>query len=168
MAFKDACGPAHLKVILGTGDLLTLRNVAKASLVAMMAGADFIKTSTGKEAVNATLPVGLVMTRAIREYAQETGMAVGFKPAGGIRTAKQSLEWLALMKEELGRLVAAVRIFFASAPAACSPTSSANSNFTPPAATRRNIATRWPENEFARRWSRGPSGFAAADDLISA
>jgi deoxyribose-phosphate aldolase len=68
----------------------------------MMAGADFIKTSTGKETVNATLPVGLVMTRAIREYAQETGMAVGFKPAGGIRTAKQSLEWLYLMKEELG------------------------------------------------------------------
>ena len=100
--FKNACGPAHLKVILGTGDLLTLRNVARASLVAMMAGADFIKTSTGKEAVNATLPVSLVMTRAIREYAQETGMAVGFKPAGGIRTAKQSLEWLALMKEELG------------------------------------------------------------------
>jgi deoxyribose-phosphate aldolase len=102
LVFKDACGPTHLKVILGTGDLLTLRNVAKASLVAMMAGADFIKTSTGKETVNATLPVGLVMTRAIREYAEETGMAVGFKPAGGIRTAKQSLEWLALMKEELG------------------------------------------------------------------
>ncbi len=102
VAFKDACGPAHLKVILGTGDLMTLRNVAKASLVAMMAGADFIKTSTGKETVNATLPVGLVMTRAIREYAEETGMAVGFKPAGGIRTAKQSVEWLMLMKEELG------------------------------------------------------------------
>jgi deoxyribose-phosphate aldolase len=101
LAFKDACGPAHLKVILGTGDLLTLRNVGKASMVAMMAGADFIKTSTGKETVNATLPVGLVMTRAIREYAEETGMAVGFKPAGGIRTAKQSLEWLALIKEEL-------------------------------------------------------------------
>jgi deoxyribose-phosphate aldolase len=101
-AFKVACGPAHMKVILGTGDLLTLRNVARASVVAMMAGADFIKTSTGKETVNAKLPVGLVMTRAIREYAQETGMAVGFKPAGGIRTAKQSLEWLALMKEELG------------------------------------------------------------------
>jgi len=100
--FKAACGNAHMKVILGTGDLLTLRNVARASVVAMMAGADFIKTSTGKEAVNATLPVGLVMTRAIREYAQETGMAVGFKAAGGIRTAKQSLEWLALMKEELG------------------------------------------------------------------
>jgi deoxyribose-phosphate aldolase len=100
--FKAACGPAHMKVILGTGDLLTLRNVARASVVAMMAGADFIKTSTGKEAVNATLPVGLVMTRAIREYAQQTGMAVGFKPAGGIRAAKQSLEWLALMKEELG------------------------------------------------------------------
>src|SRR5882724_3581385 len=101
-AFKNVCGPAHLKVILGSGDLLTLRNVARASWVAMMAGADFIKTSTGKEATNATLPVSLVMTRAIREYAQETGMAVGFKPAGGIRTAKQSLEWLALMKEELG------------------------------------------------------------------
>jgi deoxyribose-phosphate aldolase len=100
--FKAACGNAHMKVILGTGDLLTLRNVARASMVAMMAGADFIKTSTGKEAVNATLPVGLVMTRAIREYAQHTGMAVGFKPAGGIRTAKQSIEWLALMKEELG------------------------------------------------------------------
>ncbi|MBZ5520688.1 MAG: deoxyribose-phosphate aldolase, partial [Acidobacteriia bacterium] len=101
-AFKQACGPAHMKVILGTGDLLTLRNVARASFVAMMAGADFIKTSTGKEPTNATLPVGLVMTRAIREYAHETGMAVGFKPAGGIRTAKQSIEWLALMKEELG------------------------------------------------------------------
>ena len=100
--FKAACGKAHMKVILGTGELLTLRNVAKASVVAMMAGADFIKTSTGKEPVNATLPVGLVMTRAIREYAAETGMAVGFKPAGGIRTAKQSLEWLSLMKEELG------------------------------------------------------------------
>ena len=101
-AFKQACGAAHMKVILGTGDLLTLRNVARASFVAMMAGADFIKTSTGKEPTNATLPVGFVMTRAIREYAQETGMAVGFKAAGGIRTAKQSLEWLSLMKEELG------------------------------------------------------------------
>jgi deoxyribose-phosphate aldolase len=102
VAFKQACGAAHMKVILGTGDLLTLRNVARASIVAMMAGAEFVKTSTGKEPVNATLPVSLVMTRAIREYAQETGMAVGFKAAGGIRTAKQSLEWLALMKEELG------------------------------------------------------------------
>jgi deoxyribose-phosphate aldolase len=101
-AFKQACGAAHLKVILGTGDLMTLRNVARASLVAMMAGADFIKTSTGKEAVNATLPVSLVMVREIREYAQLTGMAVGFKPAGGIRTAKQSIDWLAMMKEELG------------------------------------------------------------------
>lgn len=101
-AFKDACGAAHMKVILGTGDLQTLRNVARASWVALMAGADFIKTSTGKEAVNATLPVGIVMTRAIREYAQHTGMAAGFKPAGGIRTAKQGLEWLFLMKEELG------------------------------------------------------------------
>jgi len=99
--FRQACGSVHMKVILGSGDLLTLRNVARASLVAMMAGADFIKTSTGKEPTNATLPVGLVMARAIREYAQETGMAVGFKPAGGIRTAKQSLDWLSLMKEEL-------------------------------------------------------------------
>lgn len=102
-AFKLACGPAHMKVILATGDLLTLRNVARASLVAMMAGADFIKTSTGKEPTNATLPVGLVMARAIRDYAQQTGMAVGFKPAGGIRTAKQSLDWLAMMKEELSQ-----------------------------------------------------------------
>lgn len=101
-AFKQACGTSHMKVILATGDLLTLRNVARASLVAMMAGADFIKTSTGKEAVNATLPVTLVMARAIREYAEQTGMAVGFKAAGGIRTAKQSLDWLAMMKEELG------------------------------------------------------------------
>ena len=100
-AFKQACGAAHMKVILGTGDLLTLRNVARASFVAMMAGADFIKTSTGKEPTNATLPVSLVMVRAIREYAQQTGMAVGFKPAGGIRTAKQSIDWLAMMKEEL-------------------------------------------------------------------
>ena len=101
-AFRQACGGAHMKVILGTGDLQTLRNVARASFVAMMAGADFIKTSTGKETTNATLPVSLVMVRAIREYAQQSGMAVGFKPAGGIRTAKQSLDWLALMKEELG------------------------------------------------------------------
>jgi len=102
-AFKDACGPVHMKAILGTGDLNTLRNVGRASVVAMMAGADFIKTSTGKESVNATLPVGLVMVRAIRTYAERTGMAVGFKPAGGIRTAKQSLDWLSMMKEELGR-----------------------------------------------------------------
>jgi deoxyribose-phosphate aldolase len=102
-AFKQACGPVHMKVILATGDLVTLRNVARASLVAMMAGADFIKTSTGKESTNATLPVGLVMARCIREYAQQTGMAVGFKAAGGIRTAKQSTDWLAMMKEELGQ-----------------------------------------------------------------
>jgi deoxyribose-phosphate aldolase len=101
-AFKQACGSAHMKVILGTGDLVTLRNVARASFVAMMAGADFIKTSTGKETINATLPVTLVMVRAIREYAQRTGMAVGFKAAGGIRSAKQSVDWLGMMKEELG------------------------------------------------------------------
>jgi deoxyribose-phosphate aldolase len=101
-AFKQACGATHMKVILGTGDLLTFRNVARASFVAMMAGADFIKTSTGKEPTNATLSVSLVMVRAIREYAKQTGMAVGFKPAGGIRTAKQSIDWLAMIKEELG------------------------------------------------------------------
>jgi deoxyribose-phosphate aldolase len=102
-AFKETCGPVHMKAILGTGDLMTLRNVARASWVAMMAGADFIKTSTGKETVNATLPVSITMVRCIREYAERTGMAVGFKPAGGIRTAKQSLDWLAMMKDELGR-----------------------------------------------------------------
>src|ERR1700680_18780 len=101
-AFTQACGSAHMKVILGTGDLLTLRHVARASVVAMMAGADFIKTSTGKEATNATLPVGLVMTRAIREYAERTGMAVGFKPAGGIPTPQPSTPSLAVIKEELG------------------------------------------------------------------
>ena len=101
--FREACGEAHLKVILGTGDLSTLRNVMLASMVAMMAGADFIKTSTGKESVNATLPVGLVMARAIRAYEDRTGHKIGFKPAGGISTAKASLDWLVLMKEELGR-----------------------------------------------------------------
>jgi deoxyribose-phosphate aldolase len=101
-AFREACGDAHVKVILGTGELGTLRNVYRASLVAMMAGADFIKTSTGKESVNATLPVGLTMVRAIRAYGERTGAAVGYKPAGGIRTAKESLLWLILMKEELG------------------------------------------------------------------
>jgi deoxyribose-phosphate aldolase len=100
--FRDACGSAHIKTILATGELATLRNVARASLVCMMAGADFIKTSTGKESVNATFPVGLTMTRAIRAYAERTGYAVGFKPAGGIRKAKEALVWLILMKEELG------------------------------------------------------------------
>jgi len=101
-AFRAACGDAHMKTILATYELATLRNVAMASLVCMMAGADFIKTSTGKEQVNATLPVGVVMVRAIREYYEQTGYKVGFKPAGGIRSAKQSLDWLILMKEELG------------------------------------------------------------------
>jgi deoxyribose-phosphate aldolase len=101
--FREACGEAHLKVILGTGELSTLRNVMLASMVSMMAGADFIKTSTGKESVNATLPVGLIMTRAIRAYEERTGFMIGFKPAGGISTAKASLDWLVLMKEELGR-----------------------------------------------------------------
>ncbi len=101
-AFREACGDAHLKTILATGELATLRNVGMASLVAIMAGADFIKTSTGKETVNATLVFGEVMTRAIRDYYQRTGHKVGFKPAGGIRTAKSSVDWLILMKEELG------------------------------------------------------------------
>ncbi len=101
-AFREACGAAHLKVILAVGELGTLRHVGQASLVAMMAGADFIKTSTGKESVNATLPFGLVMVRAIRDYQARTGYQVGFKPAGGIRTAKNALDWLILMKEELG------------------------------------------------------------------
>ena len=100
--FRATCGDAHLKTILATGELGTLNNVYKASLVCMMAGADFIKTSTGKETVNATLEVSLVMLRAIREYGQLTGHKVGFKPAGGIRSAKQALQWLALLKEELG------------------------------------------------------------------
>ena len=101
-SFRNACGDAHIKTILATGELGTLRNVARASWVCMMAGADFIKTSTGKEPVNATLPVSLVMLRAIREYCEYTGHVVGFKPAGGIRTAKEALTWLALVKEELG------------------------------------------------------------------
>lgn len=101
-AYRRACGEAHVKAILATGDLLTLENVAKASWVCMMAGADFIKTSTGKEAVNATLPVALTMVRAIREYAERTGFQVGFKPAGGVGSAKAALQYLVLMKEELG------------------------------------------------------------------
>jgi deoxyribose-phosphate aldolase len=101
-AMREACGEAHLKAILATGDLRTLRNVYKASMVAMQAGADFIKTSTGKEDVNATLPVSLVMVRAIRDYRELAGFDVGFKPAGGLKTAKDALAWLILMKEELG------------------------------------------------------------------
>lgn len=101
--FRKTCGDAaHMKTILATGDLGTLKQVYQAALVAMMAGSDFIKTSTGKEAVNATLENSLVMTRAIREYLQRSGFKVGFKPAGGINTAKQVLAWQALMKEELG------------------------------------------------------------------
>jgi deoxyribose-phosphate aldolase len=100
--FREACGEAHMKSILATGELATLGNVARASMVAMMAGSDFIKTSTGKEGVNATLPFSLVMVRMIREYFQQTGYAVGYKPAGGIRSAKNALEYLYLMKDELG------------------------------------------------------------------
>jgi deoxyribose-phosphate aldolase len=102
-AMREACGEAHMKAILATGDLKTLRNVYKASMVAMQAGADFIKTSTGKEDVNATLPVSLVMVRALRDYGDLTGVQIGFKPAGGLKTAKNAMNWLILMKEELGR-----------------------------------------------------------------
>ena len=101
-AMREACGEAHLKAILATGDLKSLRNVYRASWVAMMAGADFIKTSTGKEDVNATLPVGLTMVRALRDYFEVSGIAVGFKPAGGLKSAKDALAWLTLIKEELG------------------------------------------------------------------
>ncbi|MDQ3706562.1 MAG: deoxyribose-phosphate aldolase [Chloroflexota bacterium] len=100
--FREACGDAHMKSIIATGELATMRNVYQASIVCMMAGSDFIKTSTGKEPTNATLPVSLVMVRSIREYLDRTGYKVGFKPAGGIRSAKQALDWLILMKEELG------------------------------------------------------------------
>jgi deoxyribose-phosphate aldolase len=101
-AMREACGDAHIKTILATGELGTLRNVARASAVCMMAGADFIKTSTGKETVNATLPVGLVMARAIRDYRERTGHLVGLKAAGGIRAAREALDWMALVKDELG------------------------------------------------------------------
>jgi deoxyribose-phosphate aldolase len=102
-AFRQACGEAHLKTIIGAGDLGTLTNVAKASMACMMAGADFIKTSTGKEGVNATLDVSLVMVRMIRDYHERTGVLIGFKPAGGVSTAKSVLTYQILMKEELGR-----------------------------------------------------------------
>lgn len=99
---RAACGDAHVKAILATGELGTLRNVARASLVCMMAGADFIKTSTGKEPVNATLPVTLTMIRAIRDYRDRTGIKVGYKPAGGISKAKDALVYLSMIKDELG------------------------------------------------------------------
>ncbi len=101
-AMREACGEAHMKAILATGDLNTLTNVYRASMVAMQAGSDFIKTSTGKEDVNATLPVSLTMVRALRDYGALSGQIVGFKPAGGLKTAKDALAWLTLMKEELG------------------------------------------------------------------
>lgn len=102
-AMREACGAAHMKAILGTGDLVTLGNVYAASMVAMQAGADFIKTSTGKEAVNATLPVSLIMVRALRDYGARTGVKIGFKPAGGMKTAKDAIAWQILMREEMGR-----------------------------------------------------------------
>ncbi len=101
-AFRAACGAAHVKAILATGQLDSLRNVARASQVCMMAGADFIKTSTGKESVNATLPVSLTMVRTLRDYGERTGYKIGFKPAGGISKAKDALVYLSMMKEECG------------------------------------------------------------------
>jgi deoxyribose-phosphate aldolase len=101
-AFRKACGDAHIKTILGTGELATQTNIAKASLVCMLAGADFIKTSTGKEKVNANLVTSLTMIRMIRWFAEETGIEIGYKPAGGIATAGDALKYMALMKEELG------------------------------------------------------------------
>ncbi|MCL8000089.1 deoxyribose-phosphate aldolase [Brucella sp. 21LCYQ03] len=101
-AMREACGDAHMKAILATGDLNTLTNVYRASMVAMQAGSDFIKTSTGKEDVNATLPVSLTMVRALRDYGELSGQIIGFKPAGGLKSAKDALAWLTLMKEELG------------------------------------------------------------------
>ncbi|MFL6529961.1 MAG: deoxyribose-phosphate aldolase [Chthoniobacterales bacterium] len=101
-AVKEACGEAHLKVILETGELQTYDNVRIASEIAMRAGADFIKTSTGKVNPAATMPVTLVMLEAIRDYFYETGVRIGMKPAGGIRTAKQALAWLVMVKETLG------------------------------------------------------------------
>lgn len=100
-AFRKACGDAHIKTILGTGELATQANIAKASLVCMMAGADFIKTSTGKEKVNANLVTSLTMIRMIRWFAEETGIEIGYKPAGGIAHTKDALNYMALMKEEL-------------------------------------------------------------------
>ncbi len=108
---REACGESHLKTILATGELGSLKNVYKASLVCMMAGADFIKTSTGKEGTNATIGNSLIMVRAIREFQERTGHIVGFKPAGGIRTAKQAADWLILMKEELGNEWLAPELF---------------------------------------------------------
>ena len=99
---REACGDAHMKTILATGEIPTYTKVAKASWVAMMAGSDFIKTSTGKESVNATLAVSLVMMRCIRDYYELTDVKVGYKPAGGIQKAKQALDYLILLKEELG------------------------------------------------------------------
>jgi deoxyribose-phosphate aldolase len=101
-AVKEACGDAHLKVILETGELQTYDNVRVASEIAMRAGADFIKTSTGKISPAATMPVTLVMLEAIRDYFYETGLRIGMKPAGGIRNAKQALAYLVMLKETLG------------------------------------------------------------------
>ena len=101
--FREKCGDAHMKTILATGELGNLSNIAKASQVCMMAGADFIKTSTGKESTNATLPVSLVMVRMIRNFYNETGVRIGFKAAGGISDTKTALLYMTMIQEELGR-----------------------------------------------------------------
>ena len=140
-AFRAACGEAHVKAILATGELGTLRNVARASWICMMAGADFIKTSTGKEPVNATLPVTLVMTRAIRRYHELTGHRVGYKPAGGISKAKDAVTYLTLIKDELGDRWLRPDLF-ASAPHPFWAISSGSWNTTSPAGTRLATGTR--------------------------
>ncbi|XP_041778565.1 deoxyribose-phosphate aldolase [Anopheles merus] len=103
VAMRNACGDkVHLKAILAIGECGTMVNVYKASMVAMMAGSDFIKTSTGKEAVNATLPVGLVMIRAIQKFYRLTGKKIGLKPAGGVRTVRDAIGWMIMIRETLG------------------------------------------------------------------
>ena len=110
-AFREAGGNAHIKVILGTGELGTLANARRAATVAIMAGADFVKTSTGKETVNATLPVGLALARAIRDHHRRTGVRIGLKAAGGLKTAKDALAWMILVREELGAAWLDPRLF---------------------------------------------------------
>ena len=135
-AFREACGDAHLKTILATGELATLRNVARASLVCMMAGADFVKTSTGKESVNATLPVGVTMARAVRAYAERTGYAVGFKPAGRDPHGQGGAPLAHPHEGGAGHGLARSPSSSASAPRRSWATSSASSSTTSPAATR--------------------------------
>jgi deoxyribose-phosphate aldolase len=143
---REACGEAHMKAILATGELKTLSNVYKASMVSMMAGTDFVKTSTGMEAVNATLPVSLVMVRSVRDYLESTGHVCGFKPAGGIRTAKDAIAWLILMKEELGDDWLKPDLFRFGASSLLGDIER-QSNTMSPAAIRRPTATASPEDK---------------------